>query len=154
MLKNYVLGAEIASKGGFHIANISMLFKDLPLVEGVDYLKYGGITLLSKNSLKYPKYIRNIMFSNKMTDLSELVPLNYFKDILENNITLIKKDYKIVQVENKKFVKIINDKLKKIIINEKFTKSVVGNEELEDLIKEDIVLGYIPISKDKSLTWY
>ena len=82
MLKDYVLGSEVAEVGGFHIANISMLFKDFPMIEGVDFLKYGGMTLLNKKSLLYPNNIVKIMYSGKLTDLSPYLPYNYFADEL------------------------------------------------------------------------
>lgn len=154
MLKNYVLGAEVATKGDFHIANISMLFKDLPLVEGIDYLKFGGITLLSKDSYQYPNYIRNIMLAPGMTDLSDLLPLTYFKDILENNITMVKDSYEIIKIEDKKFVRVDEPVLKEVLMREATTKSVVGSEEIEELYEDNLIKGHMPISKKKTLVWY
>jgi len=91
MLTDFVLGTEIAKEGNFHIANISMVIKNPELVEGTDYLKFGGITLLSKKSLGFPRNILLPIHSGKMTDLSNLIPLGYFKDELENNLNMLKK---------------------------------------------------------------
>ena len=154
MLKNYVLGAEIAKKADFHIANISMLFNDLPLVEGVDFLKYGGITLLNKQSLGYPKYIREAMFRKDITDLSNLFPLTFFKDTLDGNIKLLSDKFKVIKVEGKQFVQITDDKLKEIFIDNKLVKSVVDNSEIDELVDEDYIKGHLRVSNKKSLTWY
>lgn len=154
MLKNFILGAEIAKVGNFHIANISLLLKENGLLEGVDYLKYGGITLVAKSSIRFPKYITEIINNNTFTDLSGLLPQNYFIDILENNTTLIKDKFKVVNIQGKKFVKITDDKLQKIMTNDTLVKSVVNNSEIQELLNEHYILGYIKLSTKKSLTWY
>ena len=158
MLKNYILGTEIAREGKFHIANISMLLKEHNLIEGVDYLKYGGITLINKESLRFPKYITNLIdtmvYKNSYTDLSELLPMVYFKDLLENNTRLIEDKFEEVQVDSKKFVKITDKKLSSILLNDSLIKSVVENSEIKDLINDNFILGHIKLSNKKSLTWY
>ncbi len=153
MLKNYVLGAEVAEKGNFHIANISMLLNDGTLVEGIDYQKYGGITLLSKDSLVIPKYITKIMWRKDITDLSELLPLVYFRELLENNVKLIDDQYEELIIYTKKFVK-PKGELKKVLLDEKLTKSVVGNKEIFYLYKDNLIKGDIKLSKSKHLVWY
>jgi len=158
MLKNYILGTEIAREGKFHIANISMLLKEHNLIEGVDYLKYGGITLINKESLRFPKYITNLIdtmvYKNSYTDLSELLPMVYFTDLLENNTRFIEDKFKEVQVDSKKFVKVTDKKLSSILLNDSIVKSVVENSEIKDLINENFILGHIKLSNKKSLTWY
>jgi len=158
MLKDYILGTEIARAGKFHIANISMLLKEHNLIEGVDYLKYGGITLINKESLRFPKYITTIIddmvYKKSYTDLSELLPMVYFKNLLENNTKFIEDKFKEVQVDSKKFVKIIDKKLSSILLNDSLVKSIVDNSEIKDLINENFILGHIKLSNKKSLTWY
>jgi hypothetical protein len=154
MLKDYVLGTEVAIKGGFHIANISMVFNNFNLIEGVDYLKYGGVTLLSKKSLNYPKYIATNIQWKGHTDLSDLVPFIFFKETLENNLKLIKEKYEIVVIAEKKFVRILDKKLFKIMTTDKIVKSVVNNSELQELTNGGYILGHLKLSANKSLTWY
>jgi hypothetical protein len=154
MLKNYVLGAEVAKKGKFHIANISMLLKDFGLIEGIDYLKFGGITLLNKQSLRCPKYIYKLMWDKSMTDMSDLVPLTFFKETLENNTKLIEKEFKILKIEGKQFVNITGVELRSVFMNESVVKSVVDNDEIPDLVNDNYIDGYIKLSNKKSLCWY
>lgn len=154
MLEDYVLGAEVAEKGDFHIANISMLFKDLPLIEGIDFLKFGGITLLNKKSLAYPKYIRTIMDSNEMTNLSEYIPLTLFKEILDNNLNLVKDKYDVAKICSKQFVKISDVELREVLMDGDLVKSVVFNDEVNQLMGEELIIGSIKLSNKKSLIWY
>jgi len=154
MLKDYVLGSEVAEKGNFSIANISMLLKNNELVEGVDYLKYGGITLLNKKSPNMPQYIRKIMLSEGMTDLSEYIPYLHFTNIVENNINLLKNKIDKVKIGGKQFVKVKDEKLKKVLTQDSIIKSVVANEEIPDLIKDKLISGNIKLSSKKSLCWY
>ncbi len=153
MFKNYVLGAEVASKGDFHIANISMLLNDGVLVEGEDYQKFGGITLLSKQSNNMPKYIKTVMERDDLTNLEEYIPLTYFKDLLESNIKLVKDLYEEKTIFGKKFVK-PKGILKDVLLNEKLVKSVVSSDELEELYKDDLIKGDIKLAKNKHLVWY
>ena len=154
MLENYVLGAEIAKKGRFHIANISMLLKEFGLIEGIDYLKFGGITLLNKKSLRCPKYIYKLMWDKSMTKMDDLVPLTFFRETLENTTKLIEKDYEVLKIEGKQFVKITGKELNTIFMNEQIVKSVVANDEIPDLEAGKLIDGYIKLSNKKSLCWY
>ena len=154
MLKNFILGTEIAKAGNFHIANISILLKENGLLEGVDYLKYGGITLIAKSSIRFPKYITEIINENKFTDLSDFLPLNYFKDLLENNTKLIADKFTEVEIGGKKFVKITDKKLSNIMTNDTTVKSVVDNSEILELVNENLIVGHLKLSNKKSLIWY
>jgi len=153
MLKNYVLGTEVAQKGNFHIANISMILNNSVLIEGADYLKFGGITLLSKQSLNLPKYIRDIVNNNDMTDLSDYIPSTFFLELLENNTKLIKELYEEMLICGKKFIK-PKGILKEILLNTKLVKSVVNKNEIKELYKDELIIGDIQISKSKHLVWY
>jgi len=154
MLKNFILGTEIAKVGGFHIANISILLKENGLLEGVDFLKYGGITLIAKKSIRFPKYITEIINKNKFTDLSNLLPQNYFLDILEGNTKLIENKFKVVDILGKKFVDINDEKLFNIMTVDTLIKSVIDNSELQELINGNYIMGHLKLTNKKSLTWY
>jgi len=154
MLKDYVLGAEVAKKGNFHIANISMLLKDFGLVEGIDFLKYGGITLLNKKSLRCPKYIEVLMWNKSMTDLSELLALPFFKDTLDGNISYLRNKYTIVKIEGKQFIKITDTELNEVMMNERLVKAVVETSEIKELLEGNYINGHMKISAKKSLCWY
>jgi len=154
MLKDYVLGTEVAKKGDFSIANISMLLKNNGLIEGIDYLKFGGITLLNKKSLNMPKYIQKVMFDKDITDLSDYIPYLHFTTILENNISLLKSKIDTVKISGKQFIKIKDEKFKKILTSDNIIKSVVANEEIPDLEKDKLISGSIKLSSQKSLCWY
>jgi len=154
MLKDYVLGSEIAEIGNFSVANISMMLKDSKMIEGTDFLKFGGITLLNKKSLETYNYINKIINTNKVTDLSDYVPYTYLVDILQGRFSKIKDKFEIVTVNDKKFVKFLDEDLKKLILNEKFTKSVVNADEVEYLLKDGLIIGSFQLSKSKSLVWY
>ena len=154
MLKEFVLGTEIAKAGNFHIANISILLKENGLLEGTDYLKFGGITLIAKYSLRFPKYINDILIKGEYTDLSEYYPLNHFKDLLENQTKLIENKFDVVTIDSKKFVKITDKTLFNIMTDDTIIKSVVDNSEIKDLVNEKFILGHMKLSNKKSLTWY
>lgn len=154
MLKDFVLGSEIAKGGDFHIANMSMVIKDFELVEGTDYLKFGGITLFSKTSICFPKNIDVVMKTYKFTDLSNLVPLKFFKDELENNTNMIKTKFKEVKVDGKQFIEITDEKLSEVFHNPKLVRSVVSANEIPELVNGGYILGYMQVNKNKYLTWY
>ena len=154
MLKDYVLGAELAKKGDFHIANISMVLKDFGLVEGIDFLKYGGVTLLNKHSLRCPKYIEVLMWNKTMTDLSKFLPYTYFSDLVDGNTKMLEGKFKKFTIEGKQFVEITDPNLSSVMMNEKLVKSVVDNSEIPELVNEDYIVGYIKVSTRKTLCWY
>ena len=153
MLKDYILGTEIAEKGNFHQANISMLLSDFGLIEGNDYLKYGGIVLINKKSLLLPNYIREVIENNGFTDLSKYLPKVYFMDILENQTSNIKDKFNEVTISSKKFVE-VDDELQKLFNNNNLIKTTVDNSELPELIADGYIKGSIKLSNKKTLVWY
>jgi len=153
MLKDYVLGNEIAEKGNFHQANISMLISDFNLIEGDDFLKFGGIVLINKYSLNVPNYIKKVIFENEFSDLSEYIPQTYFLEVLENQTALIKDRFKKVTIGSKKFVE-LDDTLKKLFTNPALIKTTVDNDEISELSEGDYIKGNIKLSNKKSLVWY
>ena len=153
MLKDYILGTEIAEKGNFHQANISMLLSDFGLIEGDDYLKFGGVVLINKKSPLLPNYIREVIENNDFTDLSKYLPKVYFMDILENQTSNIKDKFEEVTISSKKFVK-IDDELQELFNNDNLIKTAVDNSEIPELAANDYIKGSIKLSNKKSLVWY
>jgi len=153
MLKDYILGTEIAKKGNFHQANISMLLSDFGLIEGDDYLKYGGIVLINRKSLLLPNYIKEVIKNNEFTDLSNYLPKVYFMDILENQTSNIKDKFNEVTISSKKFVQ-IDEGLQELFKNDNLIKTTVDNSELSELVAGGYIKGSIKLSNKKSLVWY
>jgi len=153
MLKDYILGSEIAEKGGFHQANISMLLSDFGLVEGDDFLKYGGIVLINKKSLLLPNYIKEVIYKNKFTDLSKYIPMSYFLEIIENQTKLIQGRFKQVTINNKKFVE-LDKELQELFSNDLLIKTTVQNSEIPNLYSDNLIKGSLKLSNKKSLVWY
>lgn len=154
MLKDFVLGTEIANKGKFTINNISIAINAFNLVEGRDYLKFGGITLLSKECTFLPHYIYKNMFGDGITDLTDLLPYTYFMDEVEKTTTLIKNKYTLVDVSGKKFVKITDKELYNAFFKKRLTRYVVHSSEMPELINGRYIDGFIKLSSSKVLTWY
>jgi hypothetical protein len=154
MLKDYVLGAEIAQKAGFSIVNVSLLLQNDNFIEGEDYFKFGVVTLINKNSDRLPKYFRAAIAEHEYTDLSELLPMKYFNDMLEGCSTKIKDKYRVKDILGKKFVEIIDKDFKDIIMDNKKVKSVVQSEEIPELQEGNYIDGCIALNKSKYLCWY
>ena len=156
MLKDFILCTELARIGGFTINNIAYTLKNYNLEEGIDFMKFGGITLFNKKSLKFPKYITKLMTQqeDKFTNLEKYIPWTVFNNILENQTTLIKHKFKRVKIDGKQFVEITDKQLRDIILDDSVTKSVVKNCEVPSLLKDKYILGYIKLNNKKSLTWY
>ena len=153
MLKDYVLGSEIVEKGGFHAANISMLLSEFGLVEGDDYLKFGGIVLINKKSLLIPNYIKEVIDKNEFRDLANYIPQTFFLEVLENQTNLIKNKFKKVTISSKKFVE-PDEELMNLFNNEFLIKTTVDNSELSELSDGGYIKGNIKLSNKKSLVWY
>ena len=152
LLEDYVLGSELAEKGNFHIANISMLLNERNMVEGEDYLKFGGITLVNKETNKLPKYIGVLMFRKDNLDLSEYVPYTYMKETLENTIKLVSDKYTEEKFYGKKFIKPEGEL--KVLLYPKIVKTVVDIDEIEELERDNLIEGKLKLSKNKYLVWY
>jgi hypothetical protein len=129
-----------------------MLLNEGKLIDGVDYLKFGGITLLNKKSLNFPKNIENILWRKDNTDLSDLVPYTYMKDILDNTIKGIESKYEPVTIYNKKFIR-PKDELK-VLLYPTVIKVVVPADEIEELEDDNLIDGKLKLSKSKYLVWY
>lgn len=151
-LKTYVLGSELATKGGFNISNISMLIADENMVEGEDYLKYGTVTLINSESPNLPTYIGKVIDEQEMTNLSGYMPTKYFMEQVENHTKLITGMYQDVKICNKKFVKVEEE----TPLHEAFRTGNILNvcDVSEWPEMDDYITGYVDLTKDKRLTWY
>jgi len=153
MLDDYILGNEIAKKANISIANISMLIKNHNLINGIDFLKFKSINLINKNSLYLPRNIRKIIDKYKFTDLSEYVPYIYFTELFEFKLKNIK-NFSIIKICNKKFVKINDKYFEKIIKDEKLVKVVVDRNEVKSLLDDSLIKGFKHLSKGRTFVWY
>ena len=153
-LKDYILANEIVEKGNFNIANISMMIKDNKLEEGEDFLKFNGVVLINKKSNKLYKYIYNIINDNIFIDLSEYIPYVYFRELLDNNTNYIKNMYEEVSISGKKFIKITDKTLKKVLYNERKIKVIVPEKEKNELYRDKLIEGDLNVGKGKFLVWY
>ena len=145
MLKNFILGTELCKAGGFTINNIAFTIKNYPLIEGTDYMKYGGITLFNTESLEFPKYLTELMTAKdaNFSNLENYLPWTFLVDMCEGQTKLIDKSLKRIKIDGKQFVEVLDEKLSKVILNDQITKSVVDNDEIKDLVNEGFILGYI-----------
>jgi len=175
-LEKYVLGSELAEKGNFHIANISMLINEEWMQEGIDYKKFGGITLLHTECLVLPAYIQKVIDEQELSDLSGLVPKSfvkselseYFEDedkvvynsagledvqpvITKNYINKIKGMFEDVMVSKKSFVKISDDKLALAFADRK-NRAIMDVDDFPEA--NEYVDGYIELTNDKVLAWF
>lgn len=151
-LQTYVLGAEVAEKGGFNISNISMLIADEKMMEGSDYLKYGTVTLINKESQNLPTYINKVIEEQELTNLSGYMPTKYFLEEVDDNTKLIMDMYKDVKICNKKFVEVIPETPLHEAFFGGYTLNVCDKSEWPEI--EQYIEGYLDLSKDKRLTWY
>lgn len=154
MLKDFTLSSEIAALNNLNMVNISIAIKKCDLVEGLDYLKFGGITLLSHKTDKLPKYIHNLLFSNEYTNMSKYIPYIYFKEICEGKISGISDKFKNVVISGKQFVEITDKELRNVISDTSLVKAVVPKEEVDELLKNGYIQGFIDLKKSHSLVWY
>lgn len=176
-LEKYVVGSELAQKGDFHIANISMLIKEENMVEGEDFLKFGTITLINTESPWLPAYIKKVINEQELTDLTGLLPIGFVEEELSEEVDFDEEDivlnkdgiedvqkitvknylpkitdmYENVIVGKKKFIRLHDDKLIEAF-NDKKIRCVMDMNELDE-IKEDCD-GYIELTKQKVLAWY
>lgn len=175
-LENYVLGSELAEKGNFHIANISMLINEEFMLENIDYLKFGGITLLNKKCDVLPAYIRKVIDTGTLSDLTGLIPKSFIKYELseefedEDNIKLnadgiegvqpattknyinkVKDMYEDIVVNKKAFVRITNDTLAEAFADRK-NRAIMDASEFPEA--DEYVDGYMELSSGKVLAWF
>jgi len=156
ILKDYVLSTEVQKIGKFKTSNISMFIKKPEIIEGLDYMKFGGITVINKSperSNLYPNYIKKIIQENNLTDLTNLIPYSFLKETLENNLSVIKGKYRKVKVQGKQFVE-MDYELKDIFMLKSLVRIIVDDKELEFLVKEKLIQGYLGINNNKTLCWY
>jgi len=85
MFRNYILATELSAQAKFNISNVSMaIHPSQGVIEGLDFYKFGSITLLSKQSKNLPSYIQNHINEqlDNLTDLKGLYPKRYLEEVL------------------------------------------------------------------------
>lgn len=176
-LEKYAVGSELAQKGDFHIANISMLIKEENMIEGEDFLKFGTITLINKESPFLPAYIKKVIDEHELTDLTGLFPIGFIEDELseeqefneedivlnsdgiedvqkisvKNYLPKIAGKYTDVTVGKKKFIRLTDEKLIEAF-NDKKIRSILNTTDFP--AANDYVDDYLELTKQKVLAWY
>ena len=147
--KGYALSNEIAKNGNIHIANMSMLVKELENknITGA-FIKYGGCTFINTKSLNLPKYIYKAIHSGELTDLSDCILLSTFREELgcSEKDALSIPDASLVRVEGKKFIKFPSEFI------EKLKGKVITSISEKDYLEEDV--DGIRLSKRMFMVWY
>ena len=175
-LEKYVLGSELAEKGNFNIANISMLIKNEDLIEGDDFLKFGSVTLIKKTSPVLPNYIKKVIEEQELTDLTGLLPKIYISNALSEEVepeTIILNEdciedvqpikvktylpkisgmYKSIKVHNKNFVKITDPLLAEAFHDSNKGTCLLDPQDFPEAY--EYTKGNMPLGKEKFLGWY
>jgi len=152
--KNYILANEVVQKGNIHIANISILIKNLSSLDEPPFIKMNSLTFLNKNSSLLPNNIQNIISSNEFTDLSDKLPCNYVrseygiteKELIESEVVVDK-----IEICDKKFYVFNQDFIKKV---KRKILYVLNKKETEECLKKKQIEGFIQLRPNKFLTWY
>ena len=152
-LNNYVLAQEIVQKEGFSQANISVILKTYNLIEYEDYYKVKGAVFINKHSNRLPRFIKNSIKRHNFTDLKNLIYIQEFIELFES-YAKIKEKITIINICNKKFIKIKDKWLEDIVFNNNLTKVSVHKKEIPELIRGDYIKGYIQTGSSKCLVWY
>ena len=158
LTKNYVLSNELVQEMDIHIANISMLHKQLEGNENISaVIKMGQSTFIDRTSPDLPNNIKLGLRLRDYTDMSNKLPLSYFlkemrltraklKDILKNKYVL-----GIVTICEKEFIEFSHDfvqKTKECILYPLDTK------ETSECITDNSIDGYTKLTDNCFLTWY
>lgn len=152
---NYVLANELVQTMGIHIANISVLSKQLQ--DADDYgtvIKMNNCNFVNKKSHKLPHNIEVGLWANEFTDMSDKLPCSWVKDEYELSekelrtagmvIDKIKVAGKSFYVFDQEFVKKMKRKIG-YVLNEAETMECFAKKQID---------GYTQVGKDKYFTWY
>ena len=174
-LTNYVVGAEIAALSDMNISNISMFLSQDNTQEGIDFLKFGSLTLINKKSEFLPKNLLRAAYNKKATNLQGLLPQFYVEEHLteeldSDEITLdsngiedvqkIKKKTYIrklqgaidfLEISGKKFVKINNNEIYDCFYGN-YVKTIINSNEYDEY--SDMLKGKFNLTNEKILVWY
>jgi len=152
---NYVLGNELVQKMDIHIANVSMVARNLEKVGNYeDIVKLGNCTFINKKSLFLPKNIVRGIITNDFTPMYNKLPCTYVhQEFQTSQAKLLNSNFikGIVEVSGKKFYefedKFIEDIHEKVL-------NILDREDALDCFDNGDILGYVELSKNKFLTWY
>jgi len=154
MLKDFVLGIEIAELGNMAVANISMAIQERNLVEGEDYLKFGGITLFSKKTPNLPRNLENLLYRKELTDLSSYVPYSHFVETVNGKLSRLKDKFTKVQISGKQFVQITDSELYSVFMSNDLIRCVVPANDVKELVEDELIEGSMTLSNSETLVWY
>lgn len=155
LTKDYVLVNEICKREGIAMSNFSPLANDDMLIETEAVIKVGATTVINKSSSVLPKYIRELANKHTYTNLEGLMILNELKEEYYLEMSKIKRIGEIVDVEDKKFVRLSED-LMSIFSNPKLVIYPIDKSEIEQPFMKDIIekKQFKQIDKSTFLTWY
>jgi hypothetical protein len=150
----YVLANELVQKMGIHIANISVIAKEL---EDNDYghiIKMNNCNFVRKDSRHMPHNIQVGLLTNQFTDISDKLPCTWVKDEYEmSEKELLKGDmiYGKVKIAGKNFYHFKPEFVKKM---KRKIGYVLNEQETMECFNKGQIDGYTQINKDKYFTWY
>jgi len=155
LTNEYVLVNEICKKEGIAMSNFSPLANDINLTETDTVIKFGATTVINKNSVLLPNYIRELANKHEYTNLEGLIILNELKDEYYLELSKIKRIGDIIDVGDKKFVRLSED-LIPIFSNPKLVIYPIDKSEIEQPFMKDIInkKQFKQIDKNTFLTWY
>jgi len=147
--ENYRLSNEIAKNGNIHIANMSMLIKDIEARNISDtMIKYGACTFINIKSSMLPKYIYKAIHAGELTDLSNCILSTTLKKELQCTIkeVLSIPGTKEIKVQGKSFIQFPKEFI------EQLRGKVTTNINKEDFESEKI--DGVQLSKNNFWVWY
>jgi hypothetical protein len=159
--KDYFLANELFDRAKIHIANSSMLAKQLE-EDGVKnaVIRMGNCTFFNKNTLELPNNIREYIIQFKdMKTFEDKIPLTFLKTELDdigykafkNGLKINGFELKEENIANKTFV-VFPKELVKILNNK--TWYILNEKDYNDCSKNGDIDGGYRLKKDKYLVWY
>jgi len=155
--ENHILGNELMIKMGIHQANLSMASKKYKDENNTDIRKLGNCVIINKDSKTLPETFKRGIAKHELTDLTNMIPLNYFMSEFDLKLPHVKEIIKqgyfedIISIYNNKFIKVNKDFVKK-------TKDSIfyklNKTETEECLNKGYIDGYIKLNNNLYLTWY
>jgi hypothetical protein len=155
--KNWVLSNEVGELGNITAANFSILHNRITQKELLNTtLKYGNCVFINPHSIYLPIYISNIIKKNEFTNLSNcILTTQLVKELGVTETCAISSLHKYgpepVIISGKRFTR-FNDEFIELLSG-KIT-AVVNEYEVNELLEEGSIEGFIKLTKSKYLTWY
>lgn len=152
---SYILVNEIAKNHNISISNFSPLSTDDSLIESKSIIKKSGTTVINRDSVFLPKYIKKLANEGEYTNLDGLIMMSCLKDDYYIEEKYVSKIGKMIEIEGKKFVK-LNEDLMHIFSNEKLVIYPIHLDEIEEDYMKEIIekKQFKQIDKKMFLTWY